>query len=377
MRLTVSVLLLSLAQFAPLRAQTSPAPPAPWWERLSVSGDFRWRYEGFYQAERAARHRERFRLRLALEAPVNDEVRVSVRLASGDPGDPVSTNQDFSDFLTRKPVQIDQVFVRYTPRGIPGLTLGAGKFPMPVTRTQMVWDDDVNWEGTYQEVRAGGEGRAAFRAVAVQSPIKETGGAADSFLFAEYAQLRLRTGQHSLQVSVADYAVRNPDPLAIAIAAGELDTLNTNLVRRDEHGRLLGFASRFNLVDFIVEATLVTPKPQYPFRLLVNWVRNTKAATREDAGLWLVLAYGRAARPGELAVNYTLARIEQEAVLSPYVFSDMPGSNLWLHLIELSYQARPRLHLEVRPILTRPLRPQPADPNRWLLRLQADARVSF
>jgi hypothetical protein len=374
MRRAAVGVLLWVAGAAGLEAQTAQPP---WWERLRFGGDFRWRYEGFYQRNLARRHRERFRLRVTLEAPVSDEVQIALRLASGDPADPISTNQDFSDFLTRKPVQIDQAHLRYTPRGVPGVAFGAGKFPMPVTRTQMVWDDDVNWEGTYQEVRTGGEGRLAFRAVAVQSPLNEVAAAEDSFLFAEYAQLRARFGGHTLQICLADYAIRNPDPLAAAIAAGELDTLNTNLVRRDARGRVIGFVSGFNLVDLIAEATLATPQPEYPLRLLVDWVKNTRAATNEDMGLWMVLTYGRAARPGSLAVSYTLARIEREAVLSPYVFSDMPGSNLRLHMVELSYHARSRLHFDVRPILTRRLRPEAGAPNPLLLRLQADVRVAF
>ena len=62
--------------------------PAPWYERIQFGGDFRPRYEGFYQKERTTRHRNRFRLRLRINTNVNDDTRLQIQITSGDPGTP-------------------------------------------------------------------------------------------------------------------------------------------------------------------------------------------------------------------------------------------------------------------------------------------------
>ena len=60
------------------------------------------------------------------------------RVASGEAIDIGSTNQTLTSFYSRKPINIDQVFVAWSPKPLNGLTLGFGKFGYPVTRTQLV-----------------------------------------------------------------------------------------------------------------------------------------------------------------------------------------------------------------------------------------------
>ena len=43
-----------------------------WWERIRLTGDFRSRYEGFYQSGRQISNRVRMRLRLRLDSQIND-----------------------------------------------------------------------------------------------------------------------------------------------------------------------------------------------------------------------------------------------------------------------------------------------------------------
>ena len=53
-------------------AQGEASEPRPWYERIQFGGDFRSRYEGFYQDGRATRHRSRLRLRLRIDTDIND-----------------------------------------------------------------------------------------------------------------------------------------------------------------------------------------------------------------------------------------------------------------------------------------------------------------
>ena len=114
----VSALLLLLAlpasaqspQPAGAQAQASQDPaPKPWWERLTIYGDFRARYEGFFQDGSEDRHRQRFRFRLGVKTTVVEGVDFNVRLAGGERTDVASTNQDLGEFLNRKPINLDQV----------------------------------------------------------------------------------------------------------------------------------------------------------------------------------------------------------------------------------------------------------------------------
>ncbi|MGH9176185.1 MAG: hypothetical protein ACRD1H_17595, partial [Vicinamibacterales bacterium] len=266
----------------------------------------------------------------------------------------------------------------YTPSQAKILTLGVGKYAFPVTRTQMVWDDDVNWEGTYEQVMGTVEG-VTFRIVGVQSPINEVGAGEDAFMFGEYAQAGFRLGGHAVQLSVADYAFRNPDQIAVALDQQVvIRTQSTNALRRNPAGRVVGYESGFNLVDVIGQVTFNTGRAQYPFTALADFVLNTQAASDDDSGVWVVGSYGRAATARSFAATYTFARVERDAVVSAYNFSDMgPSTNVVMNMATFSYMPLGRVNLVVIAFLTRRIDPPSADRNALLKRIQIDVRVSF
>ena len=359
-------------------AQTSGSEAKPWWERTTFSGDFRSRYEGFHQGERTPRHRGRMRLRLRLDTELNDDTHFQLRVTSGDPGTPVSTNQTFTEFFLPKPFNLDRAFLTYNPGAAAALTLGAGKFAFPLTRTQMAWDDDLNWEGGYQQVAWDVGSHVAVQLVAVQTTINEVKVDKNAVMVAGYGQVRVDFGAHALAFSVADYGFGQVDQVAIASATGPLKSNNTNRLARNPAGEVEGFVSDFNLVDVIGEVTFATRRPAYPLRLLADWITNTRAAVdTEDTGLWLEAAYGRATQPKTYAASYTFGRIEQDAVLSPFMFSDITGSNLWLHMVEASYVPLPRLNLDLTLHFTKRLVVPAEVSNPWLLRTHIAVRVGF
>jgi hypothetical protein len=388
MVLSALVLAMMFLTSAPARAQSgggSPAQPTqptstekPWWERLTFYGDLRVRYEGFFQDDQETRQRGRYRLRFGIRTPIAEGLDVNLRLASGEAADVTSTNQTLTDFLNRKPINIDQASLVFTPRNARALTLGAGKFAYPVTRTQMVWDDDVNWEGAYEQV-ALPAGAANIRLVAIQSPLNDVSTGRDAFLFGHYAQAGFRVRGHALQFSVADYAFQNPDQLAVALAERDvIRTQQTNAVRRDEDGNVVGYASGFNLIDTIAQATFNTGRADYPLTALANIVINTRAVDNEDTGVWLTSSYGRAASVNTYAVSYTFARVERDAVVSAYNFSDMgPATNVIMNMATFSYMPKNRLNLDMTALFTRLLDAPAGAANPMLTRIQVDARVTF
>ena len=350
---------------------------APWYERLQFSGDFRVRYEGFYQRGRQTRNRARLRLRLRVDTEINEDVRFQLQVASGDPGTPDSTNQTFTSFFRPKPFNLDLAYIAYNPLAASAITLGLGKFPPTFTRTQMTFDDDLNYEGGWEQVEWNPIDGIGVNLVALQAAVNEVSRGDDSYMFAGYGAVTFDMGAHTLQVSAANYGWSNVDQIAVAQASGVLTSSLTNEVVRDEDGNIAGFASRFNVVDIISEATFQTSKADYPLRFLAEFAHNTRAASERDSGFWVEAEYGRPRRAGTWGAAYTYGWIGQDVTLSAFVFSDMPGTNLRLHMIETSYVPKAGLSLDFTLHLSRRLFLPEDTPNYLLTRLHVAAVVRF
>jgi hypothetical protein len=134
-------------------------------KEIELYGDARVRYE--YRGGRTAdddplnpndwleRHRERYRVRIGLRGKLTDDWFFGLRLeTSTSPrstnvtfGDDSSVNGPFSKESDR--ISVGQAYLGY--KGIPDLTLTAGRMPIPVLFTSMVWDDDINVEGLAEQ----------------------------------------------------------------------------------------------------------------------------------------------------------------------------------------------------------------------------------
>jgi len=142
-------------------AGKSIAAPA-WTKKISLSGDMRLRYETtFFDGGNDSllnplapdtvmnttedRQRLRVRARLNVNAKVNDEVEAVFGLATGSTSDPVSTNQTLGNYFNKKAIQVDQAYVAWKPGD--WLTVQGGHFPSPWFSTDLVWDQDLNFDG--------------------------------------------------------------------------------------------------------------------------------------------------------------------------------------------------------------------------------------
>lgn len=162
------------------------ATPA-WVDRIKIDGDFRFRYQSDrlasdntpaadyvaaeYQNDNGlsrapdfaastvrsngsllptatttdSRSRERIRLRLGVTSKVSDEVGVGVRLATGSSTDRVSTNQTLGNGFNKYQILLDRAFVRLDPS--PYVSVQAGRMPNPWFGTEMVWSENLNFDG--------------------------------------------------------------------------------------------------------------------------------------------------------------------------------------------------------------------------------------
>ncbi len=91
------------------------------------------------------RDRLRVRARLAFNAKVADEVLVGLRLATGSATDRVSTNQTLGQDFNRYTFLLDRAYLKYDPT--PWVSLSAGRMPNPWFSTDLVWNDNLNFEG--------------------------------------------------------------------------------------------------------------------------------------------------------------------------------------------------------------------------------------
>jgi hypothetical protein len=396
------------------------------------------------------RHRMRLRARLTMRGNINEEFDWGLRLATGSPADNISTNQTLTDFFNRKPFALDQAFISYKPRKLPGLRLQGGRFEPPWTFTEMTIDNDLMVDGLNQSYTRTPKHSVLkdVTLVAWQLPMLERNSAfvrnADGTVNVEQSgrggrdlalyggQLRTRfepSSKVALNLSIADLYFSGTQlispvqvfgsllqlPVVITLPGGGtvtsqavisrdllvggngnlgLTTASNNATNRD--GRL---ASGFNLVDLIARLELRHSK-RFPVTLIANFVTNTQThdvvaalgtteivlPNHENNGLWAEVQVGQTRAKGDMQFGYTFMRIEKDAVLTPFNFSDISQqSDMRGHRFGFSYAADPRVVFTVTGIITErltglfgPFVPTPSGSlSRATKRLQFDTTLRF
>src|SRR6266404_1472939 len=170
---------------------------------------------------------------------------------------------------------------------------------------------------------------------------------------------------------------------------------SNNATNRDGH-----LASGFNLVDMLARLDLKQSK-RFPVAILLDFVTNTQThavvtagpggadlllPNHEKHGFWGEVQVGKTKDRGDIQFGYTFLRIEKDAVLTPFNFSDVTQqSDMRGHRLQFSYAADPRVTFTFTGIVTeRPnglLGPFAATPpgslNRATTRLQFDTVLKF
>jgi hypothetical protein len=166
---------------------------------------------------------------------------------------------------------------------------------------------------------------------------------------------------------------------------------STNATNRD--GRL---ASGYNLVDLIGRLEWTRSK-RFPVTLLFDFVTNTQVrdvvsstgrvlTNHENNGYWAELQVGKTRERGDFLLDYTFVRIEKDAILAPFNFSDiLQPTDVRAHRLLASYAADPRVTLTLTAIISE--RPNgllgafgatpPGSLNRATTRLQFDTIFRF
>lgn len=323
---------------------------------FSFSGDFRGRFESFNGGTLSnPRYRERIRLRFNVNARFNEEIEGGFTLASGDLTDPISTNQSLTGFYERKPVAIDKAYLTYTPKWfkpLGNLSITGGKFAYTWYRTELTTDNDLNVEGISPTLSWKFK-NPVFKGITLVGytmPFNESGSSPDSYLAGGQIQTQWQLGSYfrvGTYVGFMDF--NNADRIRAAQTTGDLSgSSNSNAATSTQ------FASKFGLLDAILRVDAKTPWSRFPMMMQFDYVNNTRACTnlvnisgtppacnpRDRDGYWAEVQFGQTKEQGDFNFGYSFIRIEREAILGAFNFSDLRApSNTLTHRLNINYQA--------------------------------------
>jgi len=395
-----------------------------WLKRTTLFGDLRVRHEGFYhQPHKAgqvvnARNRERLRARLGVRIAFSDELSATIRATSGDPNNPISTNEDLTGDFTRKHVNLDWAFLTLTPGASFGIRPGAvsvtaGKFPNPIFRVgEMVFDEDLSLEGASETFQLLSKPMGALDQIkvhALQWTFAEVSNSQDGWMFGGQVNPAMHFGDVQVEFGLGQFWWLNPDLIAQALSKNTTSfdssgkpianpnfnssLVNTNLLVNKtiqpptppggkppaSFTAITGYQSGFNQSGATVAATVPHLVLAQPLRLFADYVYNWEAATDDAHGWQAGMRLGQPKVRGDWSIFGLYEHIGQEAAISAFTYSDYGngGTNQEGPVVGAEYQLLNPLTVGVRSHFTNFIN-RPADTtNPTLIRLQLDALVKF
>ena len=301
---------------------------ASWARGIKLKGDTRYRHELIDREGANQRNRQRLRVRLGLDAKVNDTVSAGLQLATGG-DDPRSTNQTLGDGgpNVRREFRLDQAYVAWKPAALSGTSVVLGKMPQPWFRPgmSMMYDGDINPEG--------GAIRWTGRTLFVNAwglYLRENSAVADSATFGAQAGGRFTLGPVSSLTAAASYSKYSnvgsfvPAPIYNNGANGNTTTGATTTGN-------LQLASDFGTWQLGVQFD--TKIGALPFMAFADYLQNADAVRNAALGrkldtAWSVgLMLGKASDPRtwEIAVMYEDS--DKDAQFGQFIDSDFGDGN--------------------------------------------------
>ena len=395
-----------------------------WLSRTTVFGDVRYRHEGFYNQPHAqkavvtARNRERVRARLGVRFAYSDELSATIRGASGNPNDPISTNEMLTSDFTRKNFNLDWAYLTFAPGQSFGIRPGAaafsaGKFPLPMFRVgELVFDEDVSPEGLSQTFQLLGQPLGPLDQVKLHGlewTFAEIANQQDGWMFGGQVNPSLHFGGVQLEAGLAQYWWLNPDLIAQALsrnttaftasgAAVANSSFNSSLVNTNllvtksiqppttTPGRkpaaftaITGYKSGFNQSNFTLAATVPNVVLAQPLRAWLDYVYNWDAATDDAHGWQSGLRLGQTKTKGDWSLYGFYEHLGQEATISAFTSSEFgtQGTNLEGPAVGIDYQLLNPLTISARSYFTSFINRPAGTTNPTLTRFQLDALVRF
>jgi hypothetical protein len=385
-----------------------------WLSMITPFGDLRIRDEGFYANDLIGRNRFRYRARVGLNVNPSDEIGATFRIVSGDPNDPISSNQTFNNVFTKKSVNFDSAFLTFKPGKTfnlePGIiTMVGGKFPVNTYRTtELLWDDDLSPEGFTESIAIIDQKDSVLRGLRLngyQWIIDEVSNGGDpNMLGGQAVSDWAFTDDAKMTFAFADYSYQNVNEVARKFLEPSSSSFNSSLANSNRlskfsNGKISGFRSGFNLVNPNGELNFTNLPVVGGAGIFADASYNT-LADGKAFGFATGFGFGRAGRDWyhevmrnqyDWACSYTFEHVGQDAVFSPFSYSDLDyvqqtatqkgSSNVEAHILRLDYMILPNVQLTAKAefinVLDRASSNAKLHGNDTLLRSQLDATLKF
>ena len=293
--------------------------------RTYFSADGRFRQESIFREGTPSRYRYRIRFRLGGNFPIHPHANLGFRMVTGATDDPTTGNVDLDDYFSKKGFNLDRLFLRYSPNS--SLTLTIGKFPNPFERVELVFHNDVQFEGAAQQFRMNDVGFIRQARVNLgQFILAESKSGTDTNLFA--GQLFLK-GFHfnGLSFGAMLYEYRNEDAIAQAVEDGRLGGGDTN-ARIGAGTGTSTYLFGFRVIEWL--AKYDTTIRSMPLRFIGVYAQNL-LADFDDKAYWLEVGVGPISRLNRLRGLYHYVRVERESMISNYNNADIFNPNMQGH----------------------------------------------
>ena len=373
-----------------------------WVNSLKLNGDFRARYEGIYQDKDNAmigvqppftspstaftedRNRFRYRARFGITVAMVDQFEVGLRLASGDGiaggSDPLSTNTTLDRNATKKAVNIDLAYGRWTPKD--WVMLEVGKMNNEFWMSEMVFDTDYTPEGAQEKLIYAINDKHSISWTSGQFVISENfaptgnGNNNDTYLLAnqvEWAAKWTPKISSRTAVSLMNF-VNNKD-----------NTQTTPPGSNNTGGNqgLLGNGSYYNITPIIVRGELTYLLDSFPlfngaFPIVpgVEYAHNLVSGLDKNEAWNVGVTFGSSKVKGNWQVSYNYKDIGLNSVWAALTDSDFGvngsgGTDNRGHVIKASYRPYDPLSMNLSFYLTEKITLNSLSHNSQM-RMQAD-----
>jgi len=344
---------------------------AKWYDRLRFEGDMRVRFD-YLGLDETDRGRVRIRLRTGFTLPIAKTVTAGVRVATAEVGSVTSTNISLSGAFTLKNFGIERAYISWAPS--PRFTMTGGKFQLPlirpagVFRTEMVYDEDVAPEGFHEQLNLVLNKEGVLRRIALlgeQWTINEVGDGPDTWMLGGQLAADLAFSPRvSGTITGGYFTYAHGKTLAAARNTNSALFVSNSVVLRDgtvlEGGKSLApptgnpfatFVNDFNLLNGNAGITVDQVFGRQPLNIYLDVVHNTGAES-ENTGYWAGITAGALRRRGDWTATVVYSRLETEATLSIYNYSDLGvgGTNNQGPIFQVQYRpATPSCRRSTKP----------------------------
>lgn len=325
------------------------------------------------------RYRLRVRGRVGIDAAVTTDLKVGARLSTGSTTDPVSTNQSLGTYANRYAVVWDQLYLKYDDLDsdrYKWLTVMAGRMPNPWLSTDLVWDNDLAFEGLAATMRMNPRGGDSLLEQDENDrtllftlgafPIQEVERSAqDKWLYgAQLGGEFITLGQSVFKVGLAYYAFDNivgernsPDNTTRDFTAPRFfqkgnSLFDINNSTTDPAADLFAHAADYDLVNFTVSADFAMFAPLRVI-LTADYVENVGFDKSEvesrlgvpveeettGAQLQITVGWPDVGIRGNWRAHFAFRRLENDAVPSEFTDSDfhLGGTNAKGYILGFDY----------------------------------------